>query len=361
MATTTDALIMAGTGMPVVDQAWVDIAMNHYIAPTVGGAFTATPVVTPSQFYPFTGPTDLTLNLSVAEGLSIIDGHIKAAGAKPETDPTTPIVVFGYSQSAVIATFEKRQLATRAAQGESVAAVEFILAANPNRPNGGLSARFPGLTAFKGWTFSEATPTDTPFHTVDIAKQYDFFADFPRYPANLLADLNVLIGLVYGTHNYATATLDPTAPGYHPDTVVQQLGDTTYYFIPADTLPLLLPLHDLGVDPRVLDAIEPVLRVLVEAGYDRTTAYGEPAPAELFPRSTSARSSSSCGQRSNRARQSGMPRRQFPLRRPQPGSGQSNIQVRTGPTRQPRQSGRIRCARKDLGPSAAAHRRLRSG
>ena len=57
------------------------------------------------------------------------------------------------------------------------------------------------------------------------------------------------------------------------------MGDTTYYFIPTDTLPLLRPLRDLGADPVLLDAVEPALRVLVEAGYDRTTPFGQPAPA----------------------------------------------------------------------------------
>ena len=41
-----DALIMAGTDMPVVDQAWIDMAVGSYIQPTLGGHYTGVPVDT---------------------------------------------------------------------------------------------------------------------------------------------------------------------------------------------------------------------------------------------------------------------------------------------------------------------------
>ncbi|MGI9125182.1 MAG: PE-PPE domain-containing protein, partial [Mycobacterium sp.] len=56
-----------------------------------------------------------------------------------------------------------------------------------------------------------------------------------------------------------------------------------YYMIPAEHLPLLQPLRDLGIAPQFLDSIEPGLRSLVEAGYDRALSPGVPAPARLFP------------------------------------------------------------------------------
>lgn len=275
-----DALIMTGTNMPVVDQAWMQMAVHNYISPTMGGGYTAIPVTTPEEFRPFTGLHDLTFDASVREGTSVVDAAL-AAALQRSGDSNSPTVVFGYSQSSVIATMEKRQLAERTANESSAPAVSFVLTANPNRPNGGLNARFAGLELKRlGWTFSGATPTDTPFTTVDVARQYDLFADFPVYPADLFATANAVVALFYGAHDYTSVTINPDDPAYDPNTVVQQQGDTTYYFIPASQLPLLRPLRDAGVDPVLVDAAEPAVRVLVEAGYERSTPFGQPTPAQ---------------------------------------------------------------------------------
>lgn len=276
-----NALIMAGTDMHIVDQAWVQMALNNYIQPTLGGAATGVPVETPSQFWPFTGPQDMVFDLSVQGGTQAIATAIAAHGAAD----ADPLVVFGYSQSSVTATAAKRRLAEATTRGTNTPAVSFVMLANPNRPNGGINSRFTGAVIEQlGWTFSAATPNDTPFSTVDVAKQYDLFADFPRYPLNALATANAIVALLYGSHDYTDVTLDPADPDYNSNTVIQRLGDTTYYFIPTAMLPLLRPLRDLGIDPVLLDAAEPALRLLVEFGYDRTTPFGQSAQAELTQR-----------------------------------------------------------------------------
>ena len=276
----TNALIMAGTDMHDVDQAWVDMAIDGYIRPSLGGDYTGIPVVTPAQFWPFGGRDDMFFDLSVLAGTTVIDAAIDAT--------TAPAVVFGYSQSSVIATAAKRRLAERAADAanaESTPPVSFVMLANLNRPNGGLNARFPGAFIEElGWTFSAAAPTDTGFTTIDVARQYDLFADFPRYPLNVIATANAVVALLYSAHDYSPVTLNPADPRYDPNTVVQQFGDTTYYLIPTPMLPLLRPLRDLGFDPVLLDAVEPAMRVLVEFGYDRSTPFGQPTGAQLTPR-----------------------------------------------------------------------------
>ena len=67
------------------------------------------------------------------------------------------------------------------------------------------------------------------------------------------------------------------------ETVAQQDGDTTFYFIPTTELPLLDPLRSLGVPESVLNIFQPALQVVVEAGYDRSIPFGDPTPAELIP------------------------------------------------------------------------------
>ncbi len=271
------ALIMTGTNMHVVDSAWMDMAVRNYIQPTLGGDYTEIPVTTPAQFWPFTGSDDMYFDLSVLGGTDVIGEAITAQH--------NPAVVFGYSQSAVIATAAKRRLADSAASGTNTPEVSFVMLANLNRPNGGLNARFTGAFIEKlGWTFSAAAPTNTSFTTIDVARQYDLFADFPSYPLNVFADANALVALFYGAHDYSNVSLNPADADYHPNTVVQQWGDTTYYFIPAEQLPLLRPLRDLGANPLLMDALEPAMRVLVEAGYDRSTPFGQPTQAQLIPR-----------------------------------------------------------------------------
>ena len=273
----SNALIMTGTNMHVVDPAWMDMAVHNYIQPTLGGDYTKIPVTTPAQFWPFTGSEDMYFDLSVLGGTQVIG---EAITAQPN-----PAVVFGYSQSSVIATAAKQQLADSTANGERAPDVSFVMLANLNRPNGGLNARFTGAFIEKlGWTFSAAAPTDTSFTTIDVARQYDLFADFPNYPLNIFAGANAVVALLYGAHDYSQVSLNPTDTAYDPKTLVQQWGDTTYYFIPTASLPLLRPLRDLGADPLLIDAIEPAMRVLVEAGYDRTTPFGQPTPAQLIPR-----------------------------------------------------------------------------
>ncbi|MGI9124700.1 MAG: PE-PPE domain-containing protein, partial [Mycobacterium sp.] len=233
----TDALVMTGTDMHVIDPGWIHVAVDHFVAPTLGGEFTAIPVVTPEEFWPFGGLFDRTFNQSVAAGTVILDAAIADTVARhtAQGDPDAPIAVFGYSQSAVIITFEKRHLLEAIAAGEPTPPLSFVMLGNPGRPNGGIHERFPGFW-LPGWTFSGATPTDTPFPTVVIARQYDPFADFPRYPLNPFALANSVMGLFYA-HDYSQVTLDPSDPNYNPGTTVRHYLDTTYYMIPAEHLP----------------------------------------------------------------------------------------------------------------------------
>jgi hypothetical protein len=281
----TDALVMAGSGMHGIGDAWADMAVRDYIRPALGGSYTPHPLNTPSEFWPFTGLSDIPLDQSIAGGLSTLQAALirMLADHVAAGDPDSPTVIFGYSQSSVVATELKRELADRVFHGEVIPPLSFVLLANLTRPNGGLNARFPGMVLPGGWTFTDPAPTDTPFQTVDVVRQYDFFADFPLYPLNAVAMVNAVFGLI--VHDYGPVTLNPTDPRYDPATVVQTSpgSDTTYYLIPTRHLPLLEPLRLLGVPAFILDAIEPGLRALVELGYDRSIPFGTPTPARFFP------------------------------------------------------------------------------
>jgi hypothetical protein len=189
---------------------------------------------------------------------------------------------------------EKRTLATEYANSEVVAPVSFVLMGNPYRPNGGFLSRIPLMArVLTSSTHMTSTPTDTPFMTVDIARQYDLWADFPTYPLNLLSDINSLFGVI--NHWYLpesvnpllkglvpTVSIDPASPDYLPTTTVQSYGDTTYYFVPSKNLPMFYPLRWIGLGP-VVDVFEPLVRVFVELGYDRSLPAGQVVRARLLP------------------------------------------------------------------------------
>jgi hypothetical protein len=272
----SNALVMDGTTFPTPSPGFVQSAVNDFIVPTVGGSYTGIAVTTPEQA--------VGINQSVQDGLA----NLQAAMAQQQqTDPGQPYVVFGYSQSAVITTLEKAQLEQQKAAGQPVPDVTFVEIGDGNRPNGGIAERLAGLVIpFADFTFNGAEPTNPQYGipTIDIARQYDGLADFPQYPIDPVADANAVLGVLFVHLLYGEqVSLNPSSPNYVSGTTVQQYGDTTYYFIPTAQLPLLDPLRIIGVPEPVIDIIQPFVKVLVEAGYDRSIPFGQPTPAQLIP------------------------------------------------------------------------------
>jgi hypothetical protein len=268
---------------------YVDWAYNGFVAPSglcTGGDPGCTPVAvrTPAQFWPITGLRAMTYDESVGIGLgnlrnclsgvscTVTDAPFISTGSRQLTD--TSYTVFGYSQSAVIASMMKSELIAHPPSGT----VSFVFESNPNRPNGGILERFVGVhipildVTFNGATVTNS-PQPTPLTTVDAVHQYDPVGDFPINPLNLLADLNALAGFFYEHPEGGTGT--PALQG--------QYQDSTYYLIPATTLPLLRPLTVVPyLGPLLATVLDPPLRVLVETGYDRTINPGAPTPAKYL-------------------------------------------------------------------------------
>ncbi len=275
VALTATALIMGGTGHPLSTpqdspefiNSYTNDANNDYIVLTgFCGADSCTPtaVSTPEQFMPVSGT--MPFDQSVGHGVSNLN---QAINAQPVGDS---IVVFGYSQSARIASIQKGNLAAAG----STLPVSFVLIGNPNRPNGGILERFEGLEIpILGVTFDGATPTNTDFKTFDITRQYDGWSDFPTNPLNPFATANAMAGIYYLHGDYQSVGLG--------NALYQgSYGDTDYYMIPSQRLPLLMPLAEAGVPSPLLTVLDAPARVLVEAGYNRTISPGQPTPASVL-------------------------------------------------------------------------------
>jgi PE-PPE domain len=308
-AARTTALIMGGSGDPLTtDQDGIPFvreytrkAVDNFASPSSsrpdmgipGGPYNAVAVITPEQFNSG-NPSDhsMTFDQSVAAGTKDLHTCITSAaqcvynediGSQAPTEDDS-FVAFGYSQSATIASFEKAALADQYAAGEGPD-VSFILIANGNRPNGGYLARGPkGLTvplglSGGGVTFSGPTRTDTQYATVDIAIQYDGWADQPVNRYNLIAVANANAGQRLLHPYYADQSLDQSG-------IIDQgqYGDTRYLMVSTDILPLLHDVDNIPVIGHALaDALDAPLRVLVESGYDRTTSPGKPTTWSLTP------------------------------------------------------------------------------
>jgi hypothetical protein len=314
---TATALIMGGTGHPLSTPpddpvGYISPYMSNAINGFINPAFASTgpggtpidkvatgddryAVITPEQFFPVSGM--MTFDSSVTSGLANVSRCIRGStecsynpavpGAPTGTpDATDEFVVFGYSQSAVVASLLKKDIIENPDDYPDLQPgdVSFFLLSNPMRPNGGVLARGPeGLTIpIIGITFHGATPTDSCnaagecYDTVDVAAQYDGLGgDAPASITNLLAIANAVAGYYYFHGDMQNASLeDAEYQGSH--------GDTDYYLVRAQRLPILMPFESFVPSP-ILTLLEAPLKAAIEAGYARDVNPGVATKVGLLP------------------------------------------------------------------------------
>ncbi|WP_418004455.1 PE-PPE domain-containing protein [Mycobacterium sp. PDNC021] len=200
--------------------------------------------------------------------------------------PGEQLIVAGYSEGSLGAEWAKRRLLANGT-GPAPSQLSFVMIGSPFAGNGGIFERFPGINVpfiVNNQGPAAPSPYDTTFYT----REYDPYADFPAY-FNPLSLANSLLGVMYA---HPDAYYDSYVPGTTPAiiTVVPDNGaggTDTYVFINNPDLPLLVPLRigagAIGLTPLVkplLDAVEPLLRVLVDMGY---TDRGNLNPAKKTP------------------------------------------------------------------------------
>ena len=188
--------------------------------------------------------------------------------ATPHDDKVT---IIGMSQGTQVSEIVRAKMATDPTYLANADNYEFVLIGDPYQPNGGILARFTGWSEVPVlgdlFPLGRPGPADSPFTTTYYQNQYDGFADFPAY-LNVPAIANALAGIVFEHVLPGYVLEDPDAP----NAVTTKVGNTTYVMLPQH-LPLLAPLRIpaslIGAE-RFVDALDPVLRVFVEMGYDRT-------------------------------------------------------------------------------------------
>lgn len=249
------ALIMGYADTPVPMQSYVDDVMKYFIDPNYQGY---SPSVVPT---PEGGDYATVLPL----GTTDLDTAIAAQLATPGND----VVVFGYSESTSIATQELANLESDPKY--DAADLQFVLVEDLNNPDGGFLERFPALAS----TSFPATPADTPYETSIYNIEYSGSSDFPEYTSDLMADENAAVGF-FDLHPFLLPGY-PTGFNFSSisDAVSQQVGNTTYYTIPTQDLPMLDLMRALGGN-AFADLIQPDMRLIIDQGYDWT---GDPSVA----------------------------------------------------------------------------------
>ncbi len=291
----TESWIMGGSGLPIpppqyltaLTERFLDPATPKFAGQPLFPVDRTNPLFTPEGLYPLTGVKSLPLDTSLDQGVQILHQKIME-----ETAAGNNLVVLGYSQSGVINALEIKQLLSLPEdQRPGADQLSFVMLGSPSTPDGGLLSRFdltsinPNLPELSlpslGVTFSGGTPADTPWETAFYTQEYDGFADFPKYPLNFISDLNAFMGIMYVHGTYPTLTDAQLASAIELPVSDDYAGNTRYFMIPTEDLPLLQPLRGSGFGNAIADLLQPSLRVLVNLGYGDIEHGWSQGPADV--------------------------------------------------------------------------------
>lgn len=207
---------------------------------------------------------DSSVLLGVSLGMELVEQQLALGNG--------PMTIVGLSQGGMVAD----RMLTRWASDSGAPSpnqVRFVMIGNPVRGlfqmlDEGLVIQGLGITVFR--------PTETPYDVDVIVGEYDGLADPPDRFWNLLALSNAILGVLY-----VHSSPDMVAPNQDDtllvDRVVNTLGGTTTtYMRPTPFLPLTMPLRQLDMEPRFVDALDEGLRPIIDSAYVR---HDIPAPA----------------------------------------------------------------------------------
>jgi hypothetical protein len=292
------ALIMGGSGVPTPTQQYADTVANLYLQPN---GFGGSPQdLDPDHFMHGHAPADVASAVeslqpngsggtpevlttpelftnrlwSEALGAATLLHAIQQEIAEGKVSAENPLYAFGYSQSSALSGLTMQQLASAGVPPQDL---HFVLVGDPSIPNGGIYSEF-GLTEIAPG-INDLTPANL-YPTDVYTLEYDPVADFPRYPTDLLSDLNALDGLLFEHLAYLGLTPQQIADAIPLETTGDSL--TSYFMVPSETLPILDPVLLTPIIGQPLyDLLEPDTRILVNLGYGSITEGWNQGPADL--------------------------------------------------------------------------------
>ncbi|KUI26087.1 PE-PPE domain-containing protein [Mycobacterium sp. IS-1496] len=308
------ALIVPGTGTHNVttDTQYRENAANRYIDPsgvpcTSEDGCDLRGVDYPASFWPIPLPgwcpglTCDTWNRSVGDGVTNLNTDLAGILADPAND-NEDIIVFGYSQGGAVVSRAMYDIAEL--DEETRDRITVVTIGNINNPQGLWSRlSFLRYIPLLDVSFGPQLPTDIGVKSTNYSFEYDPVGDAPQYWGNPLAVLNALMAFDY-VHGYyldpnANAPTDVMPYGYDEASLAAAIaaapkrvhGDATFVLIPQrGTLPIFMPLVELGnatgtsafVEP-VVRLLQPVTKLLIDLGYDRQANPGIARNLSILP------------------------------------------------------------------------------
>lgn len=289
--------IMGGTVDPLPDPGYISDVLARYLQPSAP-LFPDQPtfptyhfegLTTPEQFCPISclPPPNPNLNFgdSVDQGVAILNNAIV-----PQLQDGDNVAVFGYSQSATIATQVMNNLVSNPPAGITpgdLSNLHVVLIGDPNNPIGGILDRYQFPDGIEKFSLTPApqhlpflnvplsmdpTPT-TPFPTDVYTAEYDGWGNWPQDQLDILGFINSGIGI---------GIIHPTYPTDDLSDVIKvgTIGDTNFYMLP-ENLPMLQFMFDGGTAGQFFgDFFSPWLRLITDWGYGNA---GDPAVDGLYP------------------------------------------------------------------------------
>lgn len=254
---TSTVYVIGGAGWETVDEPVMRAMLDHrYDTPE-------------NTFVNIEWPAYLgTLDNSVAEASDDLYGHIT-------TNTDGPMIAVGASGSTFVMNEVMRRLAADTNPDKpSPEDISFVIIGDGER---GL---IPALVPLVGLDIPlisyRAKPIPvTPYDAIVVKGEYDGLADWPDRPWNLLAVANAWLGSPgvegYGQIHWDSifANLDEVPAENVTVEVNTAGGTTTTYLVPTAELPLLYPLHAMGVPQDAINVLNSVLKPIVDAGYSR--------------------------------------------------------------------------------------------
>ncbi|MDH6243527.1 hypothetical protein M2432_001162 [Mycobacterium sp. OTB74] len=253
-------------------------ALSANVPSKLGGT-----VVPPGyDYYPIYYPATIQLTASTNVSAPLVTSAITSR-------PGQQLIVAGYSEGTLGAEAAKRQLVSNNS-GPAPSQLSFLMIASPFAGNGGIFARFPGISVpfiVDNMGAAQASPYNSEY----VVNEYDPYGDFPAY-FNPLSLANTLLAVEYAhPDQYYNSIVPGTTPAITTTVTNSAGGKDSYVLVYNNDLPLLAPIRQasaaLGLTALtkpVLDAIEPTLRVLIDMGYtDRQNLNpATPTPFSLF-------------------------------------------------------------------------------
>ena len=166
------------------------------------------------------------------------------------------IIVMTHSEGSEIASRWIRLYADDPVRAAMAGRITFLLSGNPVRSGTGyLIDRFEG-----DGSVGVATPTDSPWAIIDVARRWDGWADWPADPTNRWAAAEAKAGKSASHMWYNKVDL------YSSQNTVWRQGNTTFVLTHEDDLEILKRYRDAPAD------FVSAVRAEVEAGYNRPSA-----------------------------------------------------------------------------------------